>query len=210
MHWDLVLFNPVDKKNHESPEWRKRAWRPAMEAPNPVHESLFDDLGIEAVTTDGPTPGWFLLRGYSFGSSTSDMLLLAIKKHIQQGNNTSDEDEIVAAADPILKYLYENSTTRVREAEDGWGQEEVAGDNTEDGIPDDTGVPESVAPDEGGEEQEYGITDALLDADTHSEEYIKLKIKQLLPLPVASMDVEIFIEHINLPVEIDDEVRQNT
>jgi len=180
-----------------------------MEPPNAVYEPLFESLCIEPVTTDGATPGWFLLRGYSFGSSTSDMLLLAIKKHIQQGNNTSDEDEIVAAADPIFKYLYENSTPIIREAEDGWGQQDAgedAGEDAEDGITGDDGVPENVATAEGGDE--YTITDALLDAETHSEEYIKLKVKQLQPLPVESVDIQLFIEHINLPIEINDEVRQ--
>ena len=26
MHWDLVLTNPRDRKNSESPEWRRRNW----------------------------------------------------------------------------------------------------------------------------------------------------------------------------------------
>ena len=178
-----------------------------MEPSNAAYEPLFESLCIEPVTTDGATPGWFLLRGYSFGSSTSDMLLLAIKKHIQQGNNTSDEDEIVAAADPIFEYLYENSTPSIREAEDGWGQDAGdAGEDGEDGTTGDDGVSEAVATAEAGDE--YTITDALLDADTHSEEYIKLKVKQLQPLPVESVDIQLFIEHINLPIEINDEVRQ--
>jgi hypothetical protein len=92
-----------------------------MEPSNPVHEPLFDDLGIEPVTIDGATSGWFLLPEYSFGSSTSDMLLLAIKNHIQQGNNTGNEGEIVDTADPILNYLYDNSTPSVCEAEEDEG-----------------------------------------------------------------------------------------
>jgi hypothetical protein len=62
-----------------------------MEPPDDLHEPLFETFGVKPVTTDGSTPCWFLLRGYSFGSSTSDMLLLAIKRHVQQVNDPNKD-----------------------------------------------------------------------------------------------------------------------
>jgi hypothetical protein len=85
----------------------------------------------------------------------------------------------------------------------GWNHS--AGDAGGDETPDDSEVAaESI---EGFVEEEV-LDILLLDAETNSKEYIKLKVKQLLPLAVDSMNVQLFTEHVNLPIEIDDEVRQ--
>jgi hypothetical protein len=200
MHWDLVLKNPLDRKNHTLLSWRNKAWRPSIEPHSAIHDPLFASLGIKPVTTEGSTPGWFLLRGYSFGSSTSDMLLLAIKRYVHQSDDEPNE-EILEAAQPILAYLHINSAEGVRA--EAWGntEEEVAPapENAEE--PDGEGTNDDVAVDNDG------MVAALLEHAPNSIEYVKLKVKELLTTPIDSVHIDVMLEHITMEEEISDEVR---
>eukprot|EP00978_Attheya_sp_CCMP212_P044193 scaffold303791_cov102-Attheya_sp.AAC.1 len=44
MHWDLVLKNPLDRKNHTLLNWRDKAWRPSIEPHDAIHDPLFASL----------------------------------------------------------------------------------------------------------------------------------------------------------------------
>jgi hypothetical protein len=168
-----------------------------MEPPDALHEPLFETLGVKPVTTEGSTPGWFLLRGYSFGSSTSDMLLLAIKRHVQQANDPNED--ILIAAQPILEYIHSNLTPIIHQEEYG-AEQQAASEGEEEG----TEVPELAAEDI--PEAEYDINDALNDVELNGPEYIQLRVKQLLSLAVDSVEVQLHIEYVGLVNEMDDEV----
>jgi len=65
-HWDLVVANPLDAKQHVQ-------WFQVIEsAEDEDDKQLFILLPVKALTTKQNTPEWFLLRTYSFTSSTSD------------------------------------------------------------------------------------------------------------------------------------------
>ena len=73
-HWDLVAANPLDAK-------RQVKWFQAIESTEDEdYKQLFDTLPVKALTTKQNTPEWFLLRTFSFTSSTSDNLILQAKK----------------------------------------------------------------------------------------------------------------------------------
>jgi hypothetical protein len=157
-------------------------------------------LNIKPVTTEGSTPGWFLLRGFSFGSSTSDMLLLVIKRYVQQSDDEPNE-EILEAAKPILEYLHDNVAEDVRA--EAWGEEEAAPTQEESAEePNDEGINEQAAVNDNGD-----IIAALIDHDINSIEYVKLKVKHLLSMPIDAVEVDLMVEHIGMAEEIPDEVR---
>jgi hypothetical protein len=125
------------------------------------------------------------------------MLLLAIKRHVQQANDPNED--ILIAAQPILEYIHSNLTPIIHQEEYGTEQQ-AAGEGEEEG----TEMPELAAKDI--PEAEYDINDALNDLELNGPEYIQLRVKQLLSLAVDSIEVQLHIEYVRSVNEMDDEV----
>jgi hypothetical protein len=114
----------------KSEQWRKTSWyaKPIKgsvdaEGSDDIRE-LFEELEITPKTTPGTSAAWFCIRGYSFGSSTSDAILNAVKKHPEPSTEEGNEEDIaiIAAAKPILTYIGNNSNVP-HEEEENEGEE---------------------------------------------------------------------------------------
>jgi hypothetical protein len=225
MHWDLVCKNPHDRKNSQSVEWRKTSWMNPMGTLTDADKSLLDiSLETEPVTTVGANAGWFLLRGYSIGSSTADGFIGILNRCSTATKESEENTSLFNVARPIFNYITRNLNETVQEEWDGDddGNDEAGQQEQEDPPNPNNDAAEEVpaAVEEGpaamagrleaaNEEEPPDIDAAMRNAAADSPEYVRLMVKKVENAPTDDPFIVILLEHIELPDEMHDEVSNN-
>ncbi len=116
--WDLVTFDPKDAGRFRMPiraEGSERVeWFQEIDAGktrSSDFDELFFDLSIRPLTIEQATPEWFLLRMFSCTSSSTDHLLVELKKVV---------NSYAALIDPAVSVALHNVLTTVHGA--GWNR----------------------------------------------------------------------------------------
>jgi hypothetical protein len=214
--WDLVLKHPRDRERMKSEEWRKTSWyaKPIKESVVDADDrELFDELEITPKTTPGTSAAWFCIRGYSFGSSTSDAILNAVKKHPEPSIEEDNEEDnaIIAAAKPILTYIGNNSNVRHEEEQSENEEEEEEGD--EPNLADQVnlipqadiaaGEEELQQPNDAAEDEEVEIPN--MNYEHGSIEHVKYTLRQIQRNPTEMDYVSALKFDIDPELSLDDE-----
>jgi hypothetical protein len=207
MHWDLVLTNPRDRKNSESPEWRRRSWLNPLGTLTDADKTLLDiSLDIDPVTTVGGQAGWFLLRGYSIGSSTADGFIGTLKRCSNATKQSAENASLFTAAQPIFEYIEKNLNEDMQEDWVVGGEPEEHADPNTEAPPaesEEGDLPTTVDP------PDFDLDAALANAINDSPEYVRLIIKKVENEAADDACIQILLEHIERPDEMSDEVSKN-
>lgn len=94
--WDLVVCDPKDAERYQMPiseqESEPVKWYHAVSEENTSSsfDELFSELNIKPLTLKQATPEWFLLRMLSCTSSSTDRLLIELKKIVSSNASLID------------------------------------------------------------------------------------------------------------------------
>eukprot|EP00978_Attheya_sp_CCMP212_P044458 scaffold311044_cov51-Attheya_sp.AAC.1 len=216
MHWDLVCKNPHDRKNSQSVEWHKTSWTNPMGTLTDADRSLLDiSLETEPVTTVGANAGWFLLRGYSIGSSTVDGFVGILNQCSTATKEPEENASLFNVARPILHYITRNLNETVQEEWDGDDDGNDGGGNKSRRIL----LTQTMM-----QQRKFlrlwlvllklsmkkiiliAIYAAMQNTATDSPEYVRLMVKKVENAPTDDPFIVILLKHIELPDEMHDEV----